>query len=222
MKARFLLPVLVAGLVGCATQPVGVSGDQATAFREQGVAVGQVSGAGAVQLKTKGQAIGGMVIGSVVGSAAASSPASATPQGMQQAMELGNMTNSVVQQTVTDIGQHIEQADTPALAMAATIAKAQGERTSAAYHVDIKQELWLLDYDSMFGSDNYRLHWTVTSKVRDGQGKVVATSRCQGDGEQKRALDEWKAEDYSKVKEVARTVGERCAKQLWGDIGLRG
>jgi hypothetical protein len=74
----------------------------------------------------------------------------------------------------------------------------------------------------MFGSDNYRLHWQLSASVRDNANKVVMTSVCQGDGDAKQALDAWKADDYAKVKDAARQVGETCARQFMGDIGLHG
>ncbi|GAB2591588.1 hypothetical protein ISP15_06735 [Dyella jejuensis] len=64
MKHKLLMAVLVSVLAGCATQPTGIRGDQATKFREQGVSISSVHGASAVVLQTKGRAIGAFTLGS--------------------------------------------------------------------------------------------------------------------------------------------------------------
>jgi hypothetical protein len=213
-------------LTACASQPTGVSLDQAVKFREQGLVVGDVKGAAKIALKTKAQAVGSFVLSSVAASAVASTPASISPQGLQEAQEGGMAAGYVTQRTLDAIGNHVQQAQTPATAMAAAIHRSpdalEVHAGNAAYHVEIKQTLWLLSYDSMFGSDNYRLHWQLNASVRDGADKIITTSVCQGDGDTKQALDAWKANDYAKVQDAAREVGENCARQFMGDIGLRG
>jgi hypothetical protein len=226
MKSNLLIVALLAVLTGCATQPSGVSDDQVAKFREQGLTVGHVNGGSAVALKTKGKAVGAFMLSTLAASAVASNPASITPQGMQDAQELGRATGDLVQRGVTAIGNNVHQTETPAAAMAAALTHSlseSGMRTDgAAYHIDIKQTQWLLSYDSMFGSDNYRLHWQLDASVRNSADKVVTASVCRGDDDTKQALDTWKANDYAQVKEVARRVGETCAKQLLNDVGLHG
>jgi hypothetical protein len=226
MKRYVWMMGLAMTLAGCATQPTGVSLDQVTKIREQGLAIGDVKGASSVALKTKGQAIGSMVLSTVAASVVASNPSSISPQGLQEAQEAGMAAGDVTRRTLDAIGNHVSQTQTPSAAMAAAIndslSKMNMRSDNAAYHVDIKQTTWLLSYDSMFGSDNYRLHWQLSASVRDNANKVVMTSVCQGDGDAKQALDAWKADDYAKVKDAARQVGETCARQFMGDIGLHG
>ncbi|RDS80537.1 hypothetical protein DWU98_14085 [Dyella monticola] len=227
MQSKFLtMMTLVTLLAGCTTQPVGVSVDQAAKFREQGIVVGDVKGASSVALKTKGQAVTGMVLASVASSIVASNPSSISPQGMQEAQQAGDSAGRVVQSAVSDIGHNVQQAQTPAYAMATSITHSLNDAgihaAAAAYHIDIKQDVWMLSYDSLFGSDNYRLHWQLSTSVLDGTNKVVSTSVCQGDGDTKQALDAWKADDYAAVKNAVNEVGERCAKQFLGDMGLHG
>ena len=211
-------------LAGCATQPIGVSADQASKFREQGITVKNVAGASAITLQTKGKAIGGMVLGTVAASVVASNPTSLSPQGLQEAQQAGYAASDVTQATFAAIGNNVKQAEAPAMAMAAALSKSLGATSirteDAAYHVDIKQTTWLLGYDSMFGSDNYRVHWQLDAKVFDSANKVVAASVCKGDGDIKQALDTWKADDYAQVKDSAHQVGEACAKQFLDDVGL--
>lgn len=226
MKCNIWMIGLSLTLAGCATQPTGVSVDQIAKIREQGLAIGDVKAAPSVALKTKGQAIGSMVLSTVAASVVASNPSSISPQGMQEAQQAGMAAGSVTQSTLAAIGNQVSQTQTPGAAMAAAINESLSRinlrSDGAAYHVDIKQTTWLLSYDSMFGSDNYRLHWQLNASVRDHANKVVMTSVCQGDGDTKQALDAWKADDYAKVKDAARQVGETCARQFMGDIGLRG
>ena len=213
-------------LCACATGPgKGVDAEQIGRFRDQGLTIGKVKAAQAVQVKTKGQAIGSAVIGSVVGSVAASNPSSISPQGMQQAAEFGATAGAVTQRAIAGIGQAVKQVDTPANAMVATITRELDELPAAAspaYRIDIHQTVWVLDFDSLFGKDNYRLHWELRARVLDAQDKVVASSQCKGDGDEKQALDSWKADDYAKVKAAALAIGERCAGQFLSDIGLAG
>lgn len=226
MQCKLIIAMLAFVLAGCATQPSGVSVDQVTKFREQGVSIGNVKGASAVTLQTKGKAMGSFVLGTIAASAVASSPSSLSPQGMQEAQQAGFAAGDVVQHTVDAIGNDVQQAQTPAMAMAAALNHSLTEgglgADSAAYHVDIKQALWMLSYDSMFGSDNYRLHWQLNANVLNSANKVVTASVCKGDGDAKLGLNAWKADDYAQVKDAARHVGERCAKQFLDDIGLRG
>jgi outer membrane lipoprotein SlyB len=223
VKKEVVLLLCAVGVAGCATQPAGVTTEQSKAFVAQGMAIGKLDGAGSVRVKTKGQAVAGAVIGAVAGSLA-SSPTSMTAQGLQQGQEAGMVANSVAQTTVNDATGHVRQDQTPAEFMADYLKQAFGKLSMPAdkpvYHVDIQQATWLLDYDSLFGSDNYRLHWQLTAKVVDANGDTVTRSQCQGEGDTKQSLDSWKAGDYAQVKKVAGEVGIRCAKQFLGDIGV--
>jgi hypothetical protein len=226
MKNTMALLLCVGMLTGCATQPSGVSADQSKAFVEQGLVIGKIDGASSVTVKTKGRAIGGMVLGAVAGSVAASSPASLSPQGLQEAQEMGSVTANRVQRGVTDAAQHVRQALTPAPVMADKLtgifSRLSIGSDRAAYRVDIHQANGQLDHDSLFGADKYRLHWQLKASVVDHRGKTVATSTCRGDGDIKQALDTWKADDYAAVKNVAGEVGEHCARQFLSDIGVQG
>jgi hypothetical protein len=223
MKKGMILLLCAAGVAGCASQPAGVTTDQSKAFAEQGLGVGKLDGVSSVRVKTKGQAIGGALLGVVAGSVA-SSPTSMSPQGLQEGQQAGMVASSLTQSVVADATGHVQQSQTPAQFMAddlkQSFAKLGSHADSPAYHVNIQQATWLLDYDSMFGSDNYRLHWQLKANVVDANGKTLASSQCQGDGDTKRSLDAWKAGDYAEVKKVADEVGERCAKQFLGDVGL--
>jgi hypothetical protein len=225
MKRNVMMISLSIALSACASQPTGVSVDQAAKFREQGLTVGEVKGASSVAVKTKGQAIGSAVLSTAMASAFASTPTSMSAQGLREAQEAGSSAGYLTQRTLAAIGNNVEQAQTPGMAMAASIHRSlsalPSHPDSAAYHIEIKQTLWLLSYDSMFGADNYRLHWQLNARVLDGANDVVTTSACTGDGDVKQALDTWKADDYAKVKDAARDVGEACARQFLGDIGLR-
>lgn len=79
MKCRPLMTLPIFLLAGCATQPGGISTDQVTKFREQGVSIGNVTGASTVMLQTKGKAIGGFLLSTVAASAVASNPAFLSP-----------------------------------------------------------------------------------------------------------------------------------------------
>ena len=218
MGMAAMAAVLVAG---CATQPKGISDSHIVQIRERGLVVHEVKGASAVQVKSKGMAIGGMVVGSVVGSVAGGGASS-----LAEGQEIGMQTNALVQRGAADIRTHAAEGQTPALEMSKAIdgklAKMGVAGGANAYRVEIKQVLWLLSYDSMFGSDNYRLHYDLETAVLGEDGKAIGRSSCQGDGPDKRSLDAWREEDGAKIKAYARDVGEACAGQLLSDIGLRG
>lgn len=213
-------------VAGCAIQPKGISDSHMALIRERGLVVDSVKGASSVQVKTKGMAIGGAVLGTVAGSVVGSNPASMSAQGIGEAQQLGMQTSAMVQRGISDATGHVGQERTPALVMRDAI----GEQLSAlgvsrdarSFRVNIQQSLWQLSYDSMFGGDNYRLHYEMESSVIGQDGKAVMRSICRGDGEEKKSLDAWRADDYAKVKLVAEEIGASCAKKLLMDVGLKG
>ncbi len=221
MSKMGMAAMAVVLVAGCATQPKGISDSQIAQIRERGLVVHEVKGASAVQVKSKGMAIGGMVVGSVAGSLAGGGASS-----IAEAQEIGAQTNALVQRGAAGIRTHAAEGQTPALEMGKAIDGKLGKLGvtggANAYRVEIKQVLWLLSYDSMFGSDNYRLHYNLETAVLGDDGKAIGRSSCQGDGVDKRSLDAWREEDGEKIKAFAREIGEVCARQMLSDIGLQG
>lgn len=221
-----LATAAVLTLSGCATHPVAPSGEQLLQLRTHGLRVEPVEKASAIRVKTKGQAVAGALFGAIAGSALAGSPQTMTPQALQEAQEMSAQTSALAQRVVSDHGRKVAQARTPALAMSEELtAKLAGLGLPSgpqSYRVVIEQGDWTLDYDSMFGSDNYRLHYELDTSVLDEQGEEVGYSKCVGQSEDTQALDAWKAEDYAKVGDYAKQVGALCGAKLLSDIGLQG
>ena len=211
-------------LVGCASSPVGMDVARLQDMRAQGVAIEPVK-AQSVSIKTKGQALGGMILGSVLGSVVGS-PRGVSPEALQESQQVATQTSAVVQQAADDYSQKVTQPTTPATAMRDDLQRSLEQAGMAgqarAYHVHIQQQVWLLSYDGMFGSSNYRLHYQLDTELLDQAGKMLTHNTCAGDGKEKDALDAWKANDYAKVKAYAEQVGQQCSRQFLTDIGLPG
>jgi hypothetical protein len=198
-------------LVGCASESAGVHGGPAVGISGHALVVSLVTGAGDLPYKTNRQAFDAVTLSS---------------QSNQHSMEVHMPAHGFKDGTLTDAGAQVEQAEGPAVAMATMIERLQAEvprpLSAEVYRVDIEQAAWTLDRESSSVTSNYRLHWRLMSRVRDGEGNVVAISQCGGSSGASRALGTWQAHDDAEIKDAARLVGEGCAYQLMTDIGLQG
>lgn len=88
------------------------------------------------------------------------------------------------------------------------------------YSLNVKDKVWGLDYDKFSEKDDYRLYYDVEVDLTDANKQLIRTYDCQGVTQDKRGLDDWKADDKAAVKKDAAIIGDICAGKALASMDL--
>lgn len=178
--------------------------------------------------RTKGQAIGRMVVSSVAGSVAGSTGSASNMQQMQTNMQIGQSFGQNLQQALPDrysvnAGQGLD------LTLAAKLAEffSTHNNTGAknqTLHIGISPRLWELGYVSMLTSHDYALNYNIDMTIAQKNGEKLSTLKyvkCEGSAPEKMPLDSWKANHYQKVDSAAEVIINTCMSQFLSALELQ-
>jgi hypothetical protein len=209
-KTAGVLAVSVAtmALAGCATGPKpgqGMSADVIRDVREQGLRPA-FGFDGAMVKATKTKAVLGTMAGFFAGG--------------QNLQITHKSANGYVQTEGRDSGIDATQiaalkgpSEATALAVNRRLEHAGVPTTSVGkYSLMASSKAWGLTYDSLGGSDNYRLYYDLTLELREGKD-VLRSYNCTGATEAVTSMKAWLADDEAMVHRNAAAIGDICAEQ---------
>ncbi len=217
-------------------------------IREQPLVIAPGTGRENLAVRTKGAAIGGLVLGAVLGSAIASSGAPSPGQNMQQLMETQKQTLEVVTQfsreAIPVITHELDSQVTermkshtfpgPAAAMRLLMAQQlaaqlkilpempanKDDNKDARYVLIVDQPIWLLDFRLI--SSLYDLKYRMQTKIYDRQANsYVLSQECAGTFKDAYELEEWEANDKEKVFIGLDDIARQCSGQAMAALGLQ-
>ena len=200
--------VVSMALAGCATGPKpgqGMSADIIREVREQGLSPA-FGIDGPLVKATKTKAVAATLAGMFAGG---------------QRLQITNKSsNGYVQTEGHDSGIDTTQlaalrgpSEAAALAVDRRLGQA-GVPTSAngKYSIKASSKIWGLTYDSLGGSDNYRLYYDLTLELRHGKD-VLRSYNCAGATEAVTSMKAWLADNEAMVHRNAAAIGDICAEQ---------
>ncbi len=195
------------------------------------------SGGSALQIKTKGAAVGGFLVGMIIGSAVSSgggtggaTNAAQLNSQMQANVAIAQQSSAHIQGAVTTAANNAagqQSSDSAKLGPLSRVVKQlnrafneQGiviadSATDPAptLKLSLTQKTWLLDF-SMASSD-YTLSGGLLMELLDTHSKKIHLRQtCVREHPKKMSLEAWEVDNYQEVATAAEAIAQQCAEEF--------